>query len=435
MQENKDVTAIDGPVSFYLLQHRTSPLEETTLFLIGDYHDSTNWGCDPSICQKMNSDRTNLENVRKDYPCMYLGSALHVQLLYNNMRKVSTGFYLENTPFTTRYNYKDDSSWMGRIKQLLSPCSENIKDCPYYPNVQIHNVDIRQSMNGIIDILTWAGLTFEQASKSGDISDAANIVSLMNILLENFELLWKAYTLPASFALLKEIKQKILNANLGKISIEAATVIENTINDASTIRRFTGTGGVTRDERMHVAAWEMYKLFLKDAKGSTQAKKLSKFMTEEAQSVKKYLKTGIELSRLLADMSYHGANRATMHEILSTMGAKLMGRFISLGTLLMDVYTISKMLYNEDKESIIFAGSFHIERYIRFAVGYLDYIEAFGVDNTLAELEKQSEEPISRCINSDKLPLYIDFGGMKRSLIRSGELEKAEFKLKDMYLR
>src|SRR5437868_5348479 len=123
-------------------------------FLLGDKHYSRAQGECAADCDDFDD---HWQKRYKNGSCQSIGLLLHDWLQYNNDHDIVTDFYVE-VKFTKQNERSDqlttlaqphnaslsNQSWLQLIPILLKSCFVfNKQDCPYYPNIRSHYVDIR----------------------------------------------------------------------------------------------------------------------------------------------------------------------------------------------------------------------------------------------------------------------------------------------------
>ena len=85
--------------------------------------------------------------------------------------------------------------------------------------------------------------------------------------------------------------------------------------------------------------------------------------------------------------------------------------FVSLSGLLMDIYTLARMFYYDNDESIIYAGSNHIKR-------YNDFFQFFLTNDPILSIDIQYiNNNVNRCIEHQDLPQYVPLSFYKQHQI------------------
>src|SRR5438445_12353631 len=80
--------------------------------------------------------------------------------------------------------------------------------------------------------------------------------------------------------------------------------------------------------------------------------------------------------------------------------------FTNFSSILMDIYTLARMMYYDSDEVITYTGHNHSKRYIEFFQLYLHINPIFSIDMThINNLEHRYS--VNRCIESDLLSQYI----------------------------
>ena len=78
-----------------------------------------------------------------------------------------------------------------------------------------------------------------------------------------------------------------------------------------------------------------------------------------------------------------------------------------MSSILMDIYTLSRMMYQQGNEVICYAGYNHIYRYMEFFELFLDVDPVFKIEIQDLNDNVEHRHQVNRCISSDLLLQYI----------------------------
>lgn len=387
-----DVTSLSGPVNLIIYQYNNKKY-----YFFGDIHFSRENSCQ-NQCDAFN--RTFTKVLSKGTNCSTIGALFHMWFVYNNDHNIKTNVYIEetytkeitrpsieffNTMIDNKYNVTgapfQNKSWLQLIPMIMNQCFIREKEnCPYYPNVHLHYVDIRHhliknetlslfDLNELKNYLKIANnLTFDVIKN--------DILIIINYLIKH---LHKIVSLLLDPYGLDEFMQFF---DL-KLSLNGQRILSNLIN----IDNFTT---IKNNIRMTKVAWELYH-------------------TDEFINQQLYIYIERKINTILHGLNLYTANLKPQNifEISNFKKSyeefeKILNDYLSyfsfLHALLMDVYTISRMFIQDGEEIIIYAGIYHIMQYEIF----FDQLNADKVFEIKVDREK------IRCLNSELLPKYID---------------------------
>src|SRR5258708_4428709 len=178
-----DITVISGIVSCYIFNYNNKKY-----YLFGDQHFGREGNCQEKgfKCDYFNYTFTNTHTYGSD--CTSIGVMLHNWFTYNNDHDIKTDFYIETlytkeneriinkeytdiiknrrlNKLTYNKNIKEDvfknKSWLQLLPIIMEPCFiKNKINCPYYPNVHVHYIDIRHIENNKIQLVNPFSLKY-----------------------------------------------------------------------------------------------------------------------------------------------------------------------------------------------------------------------------------------------------------------------------------
>ena len=424
--DSTPVTQLNGPISLYITKYN-----ETVFYLFGDVHKSRSKGC-KSVCDELINSQ-NLSSKGRD--CMNIDAAIHTWLLYNNARGIKTNFFFETPRIARKSLIKiqtvdDKEGWLDYIDEMAAPCFENKETCPYGKNVHLHYVDSRKAVVygeiQFVDLFSWISLMSRNFVETLSTIELGNYIQLLALLFKktqvgnetiypNINLLFDANFKAGDFEGFQKLQKEILDSQLGEIGNAAVNILANTINHARTKNKREWTEkGLVKQVYMHKSAWQLLKLYRKN---NILGKALYAFANKLVQDFKQNLKGIVNTLIIAKNLSKFDSDLEWAPMVTDKLGNVA----ANIGTIIMDVYTIARMLLVDSQENIVFAGDFHIESYKMFFEQYLQiqptfqhlaYIPERGNDGRYTQLF------FTRCIQDPDLAKYLDLDKMRRYMIK-----------------
>lgn len=387
-----DVTSVSGPVNLIIYQYNNKKY-----YFFGDIHFSRENSCQTQ-CDAFN--RTFTKVLTKGTDCSTIGALFHMWFVYNNDHNIKTDVYIEetytkentrpsikffNTIIENKYNVTEapfhNKSWLQLMPMIMNQCFIREKEnCPYYPNVHLHYVDIRRH------------LIKNETLSLFDLNDLKNYLKTANYF--TFDVIKNDILIIINY-IIKHLR-KIVSLLLDpygldefmqffdlKLSLNGQRFLSNLINLDNFIT-------IKNNIKMTKVAWELYH-------------------TDEFINQQLYIYIEEKMNEILHGLNFYTSNLKP-HNIFEISTFKksyedfekilndYLYYFLFLHALLMDVYTISRMFIQDGEEIIVYAGVYHIMQYETF----------FAQLNAYKVFEIKENRGKIRCLNSELLPKYID---------------------------
>jgi len=399
---------ISGPSCLYIYEYNNK-----IYYFFGDIHRSRKGTCHDLgyKCDAFNYNFTNTTNANST--CTTIGALLHNWFNYNNKNNIKTDFYLEefytkenereeNSEFNDIMNQRGnitknikyqapfkDKSWMEMISSIMAPCF--IKDkqyCPYYPNVHLHYIDVRivAKNKKLIDTTPFSIdliYNYVQDHQPTNINELVllrkDVLNYIQFMIKNYKLLIKSILSPDGYQ--------------DYISLISTTTLADYIKN-NTELLITNYN----DIRMFKVAKELYRLSVKN---KFIYDKLIKYIYQLVNNVlynvlnyEKSIEEELKIYENLKNNKLRGLRRGYNDLLKIISGYDLF--FIDMQSVIMDVYTLSRMFIQDGIEVIVYAGLLHIKVYYDFfnqlsqPVLSIDYVK----NNT--------------CLINNDIPKYIN---------------------------
>jgi hypothetical protein len=391
------ITTISGIVSLYIFNYQGKKI---TLF--GDKHFSREGHCKEQgyRCDYFNAtfDQTYTYHTE----CTTIGALLHNWLTYNNDHAIKTNLYIEafytkqnerktNQRFKTiieqrkKHHITNDilinqqntdfmnDSWMELMIQILHPCL--IKDktqCPYYPYVHVHYIDVRAvEETKLIEVTPYSMTLVNQYIKNVKTKEDFNIIKinvlrLLDFLIYHYDHLLDIFLDIDGYQNIKKMNHILYDEIINNLSL---LTVSRTINNQH-ITTFK-------------VAWELYRLSLQQPDLSAAIKTFIKII---GVTTINHIKKTYEQDKL----TIHNLN--TLQQFIDQYDDLL----VDMQSLTMDAYTLARLFLQNGEDIIIYAGNYHINVYVAF----FNYWQ----------LELLVEHPMgtTRCVTVDDLPNYLN---------------------------
>jgi hypothetical protein len=390
--------------------------DNKTYYFFGDVHGTRKGSCHELgyKCDAFNYNFTDTTDAKTN--CTTIGALLHNWFIYNNKNNIKTDFYLEEfyTDDNERQNTSEfqtiisgrqtknirqgipfiNNSWMELLPNIMAPCFMRDKtNCPYYPNVHLHYIDIRikNSSNNLVDTtpfsidLIYNYVNDNQPTTINEfILLREDAMSYINFIVKNYKTLIRTLLSPDGYD--KYLYEMSKIDNLLSIYMNQQVTILITEYEGVTMTR---------------AAKELYRLSEKNTKIYDYLIKYIYVMVEKVlYNILKYekkIENNIKTYNTMKKrnlLEKRGLRRSYKELIEIITGYDLY--FIDMQSVLMDTYTLSRMFLQESEEIIVYAGIDHIKVYTQFF-------------NQLSEpnLEIQAVKN-NTCLINDIIPKYIN---------------------------
>lgn len=341
--------------------------------------------------------------------CISIGALLYIWFIYNNDHHIKTDFYLE-TSFTKENNktsikigydimhqrkllqkdidYDKDTvdhqfdavSWLNLFDFVAEPCFIRDKQgCPFYPNVHLHYADIR-FIDGSIPVGIDPFILHDIQKYYKNIKyNVQDFNTLLNILISQYQLIFRMIFTTTHF---DHYKNKLIKLS-SLLSEPMKTLYINKINNIDHMTVIRGAN------KMHRVAAELLKLKSIDHTLSTRIKK---FILNEADTRASRLQ--ILYNAYIEDDDENDDDLNYFTDLL-----------LPIGALSMDAYLLSRMFIQKGIQNVIYAGSHHIETYVKFF-------------STLTEtLIVSPSIPDNRCLTIQNLSDYLNIDQYKKHYI------------------
>lgn len=374
------IKTISGILSCYIFKWGNKKY-----ILFGDRHFTRKGNCKEQgyLCDHFDGTFENTYSYGSD--CTTIGALLHNWLTYNNDHNIKTDFYLE-TIYTKNDRYHDqeyvniinnrkinkyhknndnnapfkDKSWLQIMSYIMNPCFIREKtECPYYPNVHSHYIDVRlmDTKDGVISINPFSLSLLYQVN---------DVLKYIYILIKEYKQILNSFLSPYGFT------QFVNNTEIPE------NIREEFINNIALFTVFREING--KKIQMYKAAWELYRLKLINP---TMAVNITNYMYNSADYIinQIFIKFNNDITAGNIDRTYYIKEYSKL--------------FVDMESILMDSYALARIFIQEEtNEIIIYAGNYHIQVYVDFfnQLQYPLLISGTG----------------ENCITIPNLPFYLD---------------------------
>ena len=457
------VTLINGPVNLYMFEYNVGTSTNQYIrkfYFFGDVHHSKVQGCD-GPCYALRDDRTNLdrESIRSDkFSCINIDAAIHIWLLYNNAKNITTDLYIEAVPPKNDVGPgSSKNNWLVDTSNLITPCLINKNKCPYAPKSKVHAFDFRaNSYGGEIDIFFWLSIA------QPPIEEILNAAKTIKVIFNNIMTIAKAYILPGAFNRLSQIAELVKNLDTRDVNLnnsdnsndnsDNSNESYNLIACRNILRGsdhaaecdYIGKDGVARRALMHRLARVLYKLSSRDKEGKKVAVLIYRFYMNTMNDIKKIAENNNSIDLIISLASY-GADIKLLTQVFMSSYDAINKIFINLASTVVDCHLLAKMFLKDSRVSIIHSGLAHTTNYVTFFNSYLLLNETYRIDNSLVmrlrapegldiyDIKRCDDIKGLRCVKDETLPNEIDFAMMRQFLIDNDILENAQYTIMDMH--
>jgi len=320
-----------------------------------------------------------------------------IGLMHNNSKNnKKTDLYIESPCYTAKSNKGNEyvgkrvSGSKGWLKYVLET-TENATRGGIDVNYKVHRIDARQNDDlGFFDVLTWSGELIKELLMSQNTMTVGNnniigtpvcvileLLDVITVLIDNSEAMWNMCCDPFGFRDVLKVIKALEDLNKNTFSIVARSVISLMTRNATT-RRDINIKGETKRVQMHKIALQYYKLQninkeTADRNYSCLNQKYKKF-TRSIPEIIEGLKISLKKYDILLPISKVDCWEAMANFVLHIMLS---------GACFMDMYAISRLLYNKSYDIIVYAGAAHIDAYhdLLLKDGYKITLEATQLNN------------------------------------------------------
>lgn len=377
---DNDGIVISGPVKISALDYNG-----IKFYMFGDSHGSSTIG----NCESQNfiCDRSD-----KETNCWNIGILLEEWFKFNFDNKIRTDFYLE-LPFIKNADGvqlpRQSTSWISILGNKFIEClAKEKRQCIYYPYIHFHYANIRRVDDSIdinifrtkIPIREIENFISSYLDHNNDLNELNNIlynllydlVTLSKMLYDNIDNIFSdiymgktdlvseinKYRFLSTDRLIGRIYNDTLNNIIDKLSVKN----ENT--DYISLHRTANE--YYRLKKLYPEIAEKLALFINDN---------IIFFKQRYTDIWDKLISGIINDFRLIDYSNKENTLKSYINILKSKSKQIDRIFVTLGTLDVDIYTISRMFlqaeYNGTNEILVYMGSNHITNYRIFIHRYL----------------------------------------------------------------
>lgn len=381
-----NVTTIQGINSLYYIEY-----DGKKYYLFGDVHDQTTT-CD-GLCDYHNYtfDKTFTYNTN----CTTITALLDNWFHYNNKYNIKTNVYLEKT-YTKKDNYKlnfidtrklegdvgtlttikpKHMSWMQLTNDVFRKClTTNKSNCPFYPYVKMHYIDIRAVddtrispfyINDIYHEVIGSKLNpkLEETYKM-----KKYVTDIISTLVYNYDIIVAGLLDPSGFNAVVNVINGIL-----PYKVDYLYQLSTTRNDVV-----------------------MYKI-------AAELQKLDTYMYDKVIT---YIYGFIDDLMIPVDENYDqdltaifdnfGLNVEYNLLCIELFLTKYHNIFTILSAYIMDAYVLARLLTQEGDENIIYAGVAHIDI-------YKDFFKQLDIHYIV-----EHDTNYTGCIHDNLLPMYLN---------------------------
>jgi hypothetical protein len=388
-----------------------------TFYLFGDVHYSRANGCHNINTIGLTPDGKDLneESIKSNrMKTIDLTAAFYLLLRYNNIMKRPTDMFME-IPFNTVDTRLPTTEEVKKIGWIKDATKLFINSDDFRPNCSVNYADIRQNdAKGTLDIITQiSSRELPNAIKFSD-KETISLFEIIKVIFKYYVELFDALTRIDSFDNLRIIIDKV--GNLPK------TMVRD--------RCLSSLRGMLTSDFIVVNGKKYY--CHKIAKELEELRQFNKRAREIADAnlayiKKKYLKLKADLdqSNMLEEVTTNIMNYSTLDEVVrivfNSYLASVTDSFSSMSMWFMDIYLITLSFKYRSPNKIIFAGNYHIRRYVDLLVKVHGCKHVVGVDTYHSYYDSTKKDEVlvyKRCIDIPELPKYIDFADMKNTIYR-----------------
>jgi hypothetical protein len=390
------INKISGPVSVFIFNYN-----QTLFYFFGDTHFS-----EANLCQPC-----HLSN------CIDINTLLHLWFTYNNNHQIKTDFYIESSFTKDDYfnpkKVEPNQSHLPQLQYQLAPClSTNKSQCPYLPNVHIHYANIRSiRQDGLLqfaNIYHMDALIYLVQNKS--FTSLRSFLNYQNQIIQ-----WVDYTLQNSQIIFDGILQpdgyqNMVNHILDFINFSFDEDLKNLIlNQLAVQDKLTV---IRNGQKMHRIASELQKLFNVNPDMANLINHYS-YSRLSGALLKKYDLYDDQIKTVFNEFNEKLKERETPRQVIKKGYMALLTYlklhrqiYIDMSSNLMDVYTLTRMMYHQNDQVIVYAGYNHVQQYKEFFQFYLNVDLTFEIDMSHVN-DLVHRDSVNRCLESQLLQQYI----------------------------
>jgi hypothetical protein len=315
-----------------------------------------------------------------------------LNLMHNNSKNnKKTDLYIESPCYTAKSNKGNEyvgervSRSKGWLKYVLET-TENATRGGIDFNYKVHRIDARQNDDlGFFDVLTWSGELIKELLMSQNTMTVGNnniigtpvcvileLLDIITVLIDNSEAMWNMCCDPFGFRDVLKVIKALEDLNKNRFSIAARSVISLMTRNATT-RRDINIKGETKRVQMHKIALQYYKL--QNINKETADRNYS-YLNQKYKNSTRLIPgiiEGIKISLKKYDILFPISKVDCWDKM-----ANLVLHIMLSGACFMDMYAISRLLYNISDDIIVYAGAAHIDAYYDLLLedGYKNILEA-----------------------------------------------------------
>jgi hypothetical protein len=305
---------------------------------------------------------------------------------YNSKNNKKTDLYVEVPCYTVKctkgneyvgQSRQDYNGWLGNVRKTTeSAISDNNPINPtnnFLMNCRVHHIDARQNDElGYLDVLTWSGTFLQELILSRDPMTIGNnniigtpvcvileLLDVISVLINNADSMWNMYCDPFGFRNVLTVIKALENLNKEGFSKAARSII-SLMTRNTTCRRDINVNGEIKRIQMHKIALQHYKLLNinKSVADFNYSSLYNKYKSVVQIFNDKHVIENVKFSLKKYDILCPISKVDCMEEL-----AHIIMYVILLGAFFMDMYAISRVLYNISDDIIIYAGGAHINTY------------------------------------------------------------------------
>lgn len=403
------INTISGVSSLFIYEYN-----HKKYYFFGDYHGTRKGNCAEQglQCDAFNYNFSATTNANTK--CTTLGALFYNWFAYNNKNNIKTDFYLEeyytkenervddleyiniiknrSTKNTRQGSPFKDKSWMQLLPYIMAPCFIRDKlNCPFYPNVHLHYIDVRSILTskGLVNISPFSIekilihlIEHQPTTVEELIILREEVLGLIYFLIKNARELLN-YLL---FNDLGNYKALLLSSN----SIFVLEIIDH-------IFAFVNHEGIFKVAyELHRLKTDIYQLLINyiDIMIDKVLLKIRIYEQSIAEGIKRY-----NIMKKRNVLHTRGLRRGYEDLLVIVNGYDL--QLIDLDSILMDVYTLSRMFVQDGDEIIVFAGVYHINIYKDFFNLFTSPLLSIPYKNGI------------NCLTHEDISIYINLNQFK----------------------
>ncbi len=396
------IDTITGAVNLYIYEY-----DDKKYYFFGDRHDTRLGGCKIK-CDGFNYNFTDTNDANTN--CTTLGALFHHWFTYNNSHDIKTNFYLEE--YYTKENEREENteliniiknrstqntrqgapfqnkSWMQILPYIMSPCM--IKDksqCIYNPNVHLHYVDIRSMVipNNTIDIFPFSILNMLVYIVDHQPTTNEQFIILRDEIMGVIDFFTKHFKIIISYLLLNKIEE--YKALLLKTNSNFVLTYMNNIDYFISNGEIKISKELNKLKAKSPLLWDQLLTYMNDVMNKI-LNKIKIYEDSLSESIYKY-----KTMKKRNVLHLRGLNRNYNEFKKMVEGYEIY--FVNFESVLMDIYTLSRMFVQEGEENIVYAGAYHIHI-------YRDFFNTFATPLLSIPYVKGNS-----CLTHPDLPMYI----------------------------